>query len=211
MALLFGLLAPLQLFNDIVLRIGRALAIAALAIMVCIILGQIFFRYLSDGWAFDQVRTYVWAGLPKAALSWTEEGARFLMLWMTGLIAPMAYRYGGFVSIDMLERALPRILAAILGLLLTCIAAIVIIYCVILGWDNVTSFTASGRSGSLELPLDWFGGERIRFKNRWAFASLFVGFCLLLIVNTELLLRQVISLFGGGDNLRPFETTERID
>ena len=186
MALLLGVLAPLQLFNDVVLRIGRALAIAALALMVCLILGQVFFRYVMND-----------------APNWTEEGARFLMLWMTGLIAPMAYRQGGFVAIDMLERALGRIASALLTLTLMTLALVVLIYCVQLGWSNVDSLTGRGKSASLRIPLGLLGGEDIRFRNAWAYTSLFVGFVLLTLVNIELMIRQVVTLLGGEDRLKP--------
>ncbi|MCH2075507.1 MAG: TRAP transporter small permease subunit [Rhodobacteraceae bacterium] len=193
MALLTGLLWPLEKLNVFLLAIGRVLALAALMIMVAFICYQIFMRLFFD------------------APNWTEEGARFLMLWMTGLIAPLAYRQGGFVAIDMLERALPRVLAAVLTLVLLVCGLLVIWTCATLGWDNVNSFTGRGTSASLRLPLDWFGGERIKFKNSWAFSSLFVGFCLLLLVNIELILRQVITLFGGGDYLKPLEDAGPID
>ena len=91
MSVLFGLLWPLERINSVLLAIGKVIAIAALAIMVCLILGQVFFRYILND-----------------APNWTEEAARFGMLWMTGLMAPLAYRMGGFVGIDMLERALSR-------------------------------------------------------------------------------------------------------
>ncbi|MEO0678133.1 MAG: TRAP transporter small permease [Pseudomonadota bacterium] len=193
MPLLLGVLWPLEKINDVLLAIGRALAIAALAIMVFFILYQIFMRLFFD------------------APNWTEEGARFLMLWMTGLIGPLAYRTGGFVAIDMLERALPHILATLLSLLLLICAMAVIWTCAQLGWENVNSFTARGNSASLRLPLDWFGGERLKFKNAWAFASLFVGFALLVLVNAELILRQIISLFGGADQLKPLAEAAPID
>lgn len=193
MALLTGLLWPLEKLNVFLLAIGRVLALVALMIMVAFICYQIFMRLFFD------------------APNWTEEGARFLMLWMTGLIAPLAYRQGGFVAIDMLERALPRVLAAVLTLVLLVCGLLVIWTCATLGWDNVNSFTGRGTSASLRLPLDWFGGERIKFKNSWAFSSLFVGFCLLLLVNIELILRQVITLFGGGDHLKPLEDAGPID
>jgi len=194
MALLMGLLAPLQKTNDVLLAIGRALAMAALAVMVAFILYQIIMRYVFN-----------------AAPNWTEEGARFLMLWMTGLIAPMAFRQGGFVAIDMLERALPKRLGDLLILTLLSMAMIVIITCVQLCWENVNSFTGRGCSASLRLPLDWFGGERLRFKNAWAYSSLFVGFCLLTLVNIELILRQLIRLLGGGDRLKPLADVGPID
>ena len=70
MPVLFGLLGPLSWLNATILAIGRWIAIAALAIMVVFILIQVWFRYV-DG----------------SALNWTEEAARFGMIWMTGLMA----------------------------------------------------------------------------------------------------------------------------
>ncbi|MGR3435328.1 MAG: TRAP transporter small permease [Shimia sp.] len=194
MAVLTGLLWPLQRLNDVLLAVGRAVSIAALAVMVSFILYQVTMRYVFN-----------------AAPNWTEEGARFLMLWMVGLIGPLAYRQGGFVAIDMLERALPRLLTGILTLAILGSAMIVIVYGVQLGWANVNSMSARGTSASLRIPLDLFGGERIRFKNAWSFASLFVGFCLLALVNVELILRQLIRLAGGGDRLTPLAEAEPID
>ncbi len=191
---LIAVLTPLQVTNDWLLRIGRALAIAALAVMVCFILGQVFFRYVLND-----------------APNWTEEGARFLMLWMTGLIGPMAYRQGGFVAIDMFERALGPRLASLVSLILLLLAGIVIYYGVTLGWKNVNSFTGRGTSASLRLPLDLIGGETIKFKNSWSFASLFVGFCLMALVNIELILRQIVTLFGHGDQLKTIEDAGPID
>ena len=118
MALLTGLLWPLQRLNDVLLAIGRVLAMSGLAIMVCFILYQIVMRYVFN-----------------AAPNWTEEGARFLMLWMVGLIGPLAYRQGGFVAIDMLERAVPAFLSRLLVLILLGMAMLVIGQCVLLGWD----------------------------------------------------------------------------
>lgn len=194
MALLLGLLWPIQRGLDVVLAIGRALAVASLALMVCFILYQIVLRY-----AFN------------SAPNWTEEGARFLMLWMTGFIAPLAYRQGGFVAIDMFERALPRLMSQLVILTLLICAMIVLYFGVTLGWDNVNSFTGRGRSASLRLPLEWVGGDTLRFKNSYAYASLFMGFCLLMVVNLELILRQVISIMGGEDRLRKAMDAGPID
>ena len=184
-----GLLRPLERVNSVLLAVGRWIAIAFLALMVCLILGQVFFRYVLD-----------------SAPAWTEEGARFGMLWMTGLMAPTAYRIGGFVAIDMLERALPRLLAGLLGLALLLLSLVVLAVALEKGINNhVFSLSGRGNAPSLRLPLDLIGGERIRFKNQWAYASLAVGLGLLILVNIELLMRQLIVLFGGGERLEPLQ------
>lgn len=187
MPVLFGVLWPLQRLNTGLLAAGRVIAVTLLALMVCFILGQVFFRYVLND-----------------APRWTEEAARFGMLWMTGLMAPVAYRQGGFVAIDMVERALPRIAAGILTLVLLSLSLWVL--CIM--WDrglnnHVVSLSGRGTMPSLRLPLDWFGGESIKFKNQWMFASLFVGVTLLILVNIELILRQIITLLGGAARLTP--------
>ena len=80
-----AILNALAWANTLILRAGRLLAWMALALMVAVILTQVFCRYVLNN-----------------ALPWPDEAARFLMLWMTGLMAPSAYRWGGFVSIGML-------------------------------------------------------------------------------------------------------------
>ncbi|WP_368187465.1 TRAP transporter small permease [Aestuariibius sp. HNIBRBA575] len=194
MAVLLGVLWPLEKVNTLVLSVGRIIAILALAIMVMLILGQVFWRYVLD-----------------AAPNWTEEAARFGMLWMTGLMAPMAYRMGGFVAIDMLERALPRFVAGTLTLILLTISLLVLV----LAWDkglnnHVDSLSGRGASASLRLPLDWFGGERVKFKNAWQYASLLVGITLLISVNIELILRQIITLLGSGDRLHHLDGSDMV-
>lgn len=186
MSVLFGLLWPLERFNTAVLAIGRVIAVIALAIMVALILGQVFFRYvLSD------------------APNWTEEGARFGMLWMTGLMAPLAFRMGGFVSIDMLERALPRLVSGILTLLLLGIMMWVLIIAWERGLNNhVDTLSGRGCSSSLRWPFGFeYGKCGDKFQNNYQYASLWVGVNLLILVNVELIIRQVIKLLGQGDRL----------
>ncbi|MEO0931241.1 MAG: TRAP transporter small permease subunit [Pseudomonadota bacterium] len=193
MSVLFGLLWPLERFNTVILAIGKAIAVAALAIMVCLILGQVFFRYVLND-----------------APNWTEEGARFGMLWMTGLMAPMAYRIGGFVSIDMLERALPRMAAAILTLILLAIT----LWVLIIAWDkglnnHVDTISGRGCSSSLRWPFGFEIGKcGNRFQNSYQFASLWVGVNLLILVNLELIIRQVIKLAGQGEKLTPLSVED---
>ena len=193
MSVLFGLLWPLERFNTVILAIGKVIAVIALAIMVSLILGQVFFRYiLSD------------------APNWTEEGARFGMLWMTGLMAPLAFRMGGFVSIDMLERALPRVVSGILTLILLCIALWVLVIAWERGLNNhVDTLSGRGCSSSLRWPFGFeYGKCGNKFQNNFQYASLWVGVNLLILVNLELIIRQIIKLLGRGDELKPLSADD---
>jgi len=184
MVLLKGLLMPFQLWNDHVLKVGRAIAIVAIALMVIAILIQVFFRYVLNN-----------------ALPWPDEAARFMMLWLTGLVAPTAYRRGGFVAIDMLASALGERAAAVLNLFLLIIALGVLSFAIPIGWGEITGFMSRAATASLYY-YDFVGGEWEKIPRWWMMLSFFVGVVLLVIVNIELILRALITLFGGGSELR---------
>jgi TRAP-type C4-dicarboxylate transport system permease small subunit len=182
MAILLGLLAPLQLFIDVVLRIGRWIAVAAIAIMVLAILLQVFCRYVLGD-----------------ALPWPEELAIFLMLWMTGLIAPTAYRRGGFVALDIVASALPLKAATVLSLVLLVISGTVLWIFAQMGLGELNSLAGKFKSASLYYPT-FDGWEKM--PNSWQILSFVLGLYLLFIVNIELILRALITLMGGEDRLR---------
>ena len=61
------------------------------ATMAAIVAAQVFFRYVLN-----------------ASLFWSEEAARFLLIWLTFLGATTAYYRGSHPGIDALTRRLPR-------------------------------------------------------------------------------------------------------
>jgi len=179
---LTGLLIPIRAFNDVALRIGRGIAIVAIALMVVAILIQVFFRYALDN-----------------PLPWPDEAARFAMLWMTGLIAPLAYRRGGFVAIATRPRMMPDRAAAALSLVLLAISGLVLGMAIDIGWGEITGFLSKAKTASLyypDLSLEW-----VKLPRRWMMASFFVCVVLLFTVNVELFLRTLVTLSGGGDHL----------
>ncbi len=172
------LLRPLAGANSLLLAIGRQVAWLALALMVLVILAQVFFRYVLNN-----------------ALAWPDEAARFLMLWMTALMAPSAMRWGGFVSIDMLPSALGRVASRVLTLVLLFMALAVLLIAIQHGYKHTFGFGGRFNSSSLRIPFDWFGGEVVRVKLRYMYASLLVCVILLISVTIELILRSLVLLF----------------
>ncbi len=174
---LSSLLHVIMTVNSFVLRIGRFVAWVSLALMVLVILLQVIFRYVFNN-----------------ALPWPDEAARFLMLWMTGLIAPSAYRWGGFVAIDMVPTALPKRTGLLLLLILLVLSAAVLFVAIGFGWNHTMGFGGNFDSSSLKVPLDLIGLESIKVKLRYMYGSLLVGVVLLLAINVELVIRTVIEL-----------------
>lgn len=179
-----ALLNALAWVNTWILRIGRTIAWISLALMVVVILTQVLFRYVMNN-----------------ALPWPDEAARFLMLWMTGLMAPSAYRWGGFVAIDMLESAMPRAAAAALSLVLLAMSLIVLLIAVQHGHNHTMGFGGNFDSSSLRLPLDLIGLETVKVKLRYMYASLYICVLLLILVNIELLIRAAFKLLSPGSQL----------
>ncbi len=188
MGALLTVLTPISIVNAFVLRIGRGMGIIAIALMVAAILIQVVARYVFNN-----------------ALPWPDEAARFCMMWMTGLMAPTAFRRGGFVALDMISGFLNSRFAALLGLLLLVISLMILIVAVQIGYNEVTGF--GGRFATASLYLPTFGGW-FRVPRSWMMLSLLVGVILLLSVNVELTLRSIVTFFGGGAKLPDLDLSE---
>ncbi len=183
MAAIIAVLSGLTWINTFLLRIGRNFAWMAMGLMVLIICLQVVFRYIFNN-----------------ALPWPDEAARFLMLWMTGLIAPSAYRWGGFVSIDLLKDALPLSLGQVLGLCLLFVSLLVLVIGLQLGIKHVDSGWLF-KSSSLKLPLDLIGMKVYRLPLAIMYMSLPVGIALMILVNIELTLKAIIGLIDPSAEL----------
>jgi TRAP-type C4-dicarboxylate transport system permease small subunit len=175
---LVQILRGISFLNSFLLGIGRTIGWISLALMVFVILLQVFFRYVLD-----------------SALPWPDEAARFLMLWMTGLIAPLAYRGGGFVAIDMLGRALPKHFAKVLSLVLLLFSTLILVKAVEQGWSHTMGFGGSFNSASLKFPLEWIDMPSVKLKLQYMYGSLLVCVVLMTSINIEMLIRTIIEIF----------------
>ena len=183
----------LQNINTFILRIGRKFAWIAILLMVIVIIIQVFFRYVLNN-----------------ALPWPDEVARFLMLWMTGLIAPSAYRWGGFVSIDMLQRFLPKTLSNILIFLILIISLTVLLIGFEMGLRHINAGWIFS-SSSIKIPYSLLGGKTEAMKLAWMYMSLPVGIFLLILVNIELILRTILSTFNSQISFPLDKDKERLE
>jgi TRAP-type C4-dicarboxylate transport system permease small subunit len=184
MGLLLAIATILGRINAALLTLGRGLGAVCVALMVVFILMQVWFRYVMGN-----------------ALPWSEEGARFLMLWMAGLMAPTAWRHGGFVGIDMLVVLLPRVLAQVLALALLGVALSVLWVAFRIGLSEVTGFSGRFATDALWVPTSLDFSTWMKVPRAWAYASMVVGAGLLIAVTVELMLRAVVTLAGAGDRL----------
>lgn len=182
-----ALLAAARLLNGILtplLAAGRWIGVLAIAVMVIVILIQVFCRYVLN-----------------SALPWPDEAARFCMLWMAGLMAPTAFRAGSFVAIDTIEAVLPKTAIRLLSLFLLCVSLTVLVIAVQIGWKEVNGIGGRFATASLYLPTSISFDSWFRIPRSWMMTSLLVGIALLILVNIELLIRGLARLFGRGAEL----------
>lgn len=190
MTALLALCHGLGLLNGALLALGRWIGAVCLGLMVVVILAQVFFRYVLN-----------------SALPWPEEASRFLMLWSTGLMAPTAFRRGGFVAIDMIVRMLPRLVATGLSIFLMAVTILVLWISLGIGWSEVTGIGGRFETDSLRVPVSLDLSVWMKVPKSWMMASLLVGVVLLMLVAIELALRNLYVLVRGPDGLRDIPET----
>lgn len=190
MTALLAICNGLGLITGALLALGRWIGAVCLGLMVVVILVQVFFRYALNN-----------------ALPWPEETSRFLMLWSTGLMAPTAFRRGGFVAIDMVIRLLPRAVATALSIFLMGVTILVLWVALGIGWSEVTGLGGRFETDSLWLPASLDFSTWMKVPKSWMMASLLVGVALLLLVAVELALRNIYALIRGPDALRVIPET----
>jgi TRAP-type C4-dicarboxylate transport system permease small subunit len=187
---LLALCNGLGLFNGAILALGRWIGALCLGLMVIVILTQVFFRYVLQ-----------------SALPWPEETSRFLMLWSTGLMAPTAFRRGGFVAIDMVVGMLPRGVATALSVFLMAVTILVLWIALGIGWSEVTGIGGRFETDSLWIPASLDASVWMKVPKSWMMASMVVGVALLLVVAVELALRNLYALIKGPEGLREIPET----
>ena len=179
-------LEGLDTINTRALLFGRTIGLVALGLMVLVILAQIFFRYVLNN-----------------ALPWPEEAARGLMIWMMALVAPSAYRYTGFVSIDMLHDLIPARLKNYLVLAILLLCSFVSIIMLQHAWSHFSApllFDSSGLNRLLQdTRINQLLGTKIQFRTAYIYLAMSVLLMLILMVSLELILRQLARIIWGNE------------
>lgn len=80
----------LERINDRLLHVCKHAIIAIVAILAVILIAAVFYRYALNN-----------------AIAWSEEGSKYLMVWLTFLGAPIALRHAAHINIDLLIKLFP--------------------------------------------------------------------------------------------------------
>lgn len=155
----------------IYLRTIRCLAGLCMALIVGIMIAQVFARYVIGD-----------------SLIWAEELCRYLLIWQTFLVLGVAYSRGEFITLDFLPTALPArgqwILRAIM-------AVPILIFLGLIAWFGYDFASRFDRQTIPALDFIWTSltGEALGLSIRYVYVSVTVGLVLMgLHVIAELVL-----------------------
>lgn len=142
-------------------RVIRALAGTCMALIVCVMIAQVFYRYVLGG-----------------SLIWAEELCRYLLIWQTFLVLGLAYSRGEFVTLDFVPAMLPPrgrwILRAVMALPIVAFLLVMAWY----GYDFASRFD---RQTIPALDFIWTSltGEALGLSIKWVYVSVTVGMTLM--------------------------------
>jgi TRAP-type C4-dicarboxylate transport system permease small subunit len=105
--------------------------------MVATILLQVFYRFV--------------LGDP---LSWSEELARYVFVWITFLGAAVAYRHGTHIVVDTIVVLLPRRVQAILGWVVDTLMVAALLTLLVEG-IGIVKVNSNVEATMLEIPMSW--------------------------------------------------------
>lgn len=119
-------------------------------------------------------------------VTWSEDAAKILLVWMTLLGAPGGLRKGAHVSIDLIVEKLPHVLSQLLRL----VSLLAVIY---VSWMIVRHGWLFALQGMRRIvpSLEWlpFG---------FAYLALPVGYGLMILVCVELIAKHLLSMKLSG-------------
>ena len=127
----------LKLIEKMISFIEDTLGLFFLAAMVVMVALQVLSRYVMQ-----------------SPLSWTEEGARYCLIWITFIGASMAIRTRGHFSVELLIKKLPKKLIALGELILLFIMAIFAWILFFKGF-SILSIVHYQMSPALNIPMSW--------------------------------------------------------
>jgi len=159
-----GPIAALAGFNAGLLFVCKWIAIALLAAIAIIVALGVFYRYVLND-----------------ALSWYEEISKFLMVWLAFIGAPLGFKHGAHVAIELLP-PLPALAKRMVRVLVWLIVVTLMASLTYYGWW----FSWNGRT---QVALT--AGEISMF---WIFVCMPIGAAIMGVVALEYLLRVVAGL-----------------
>jgi len=136
-------LKTLAKVNKTLIKILEYVLAAMLAVAVCFIIAQVFFRYVL-----------------RSPLDWSEQSSRFLFIWMMMLGAAIVFYRDSAMAFDLLLHSFPTKLRFVMELL---IKLLIVIFAVYYGYQAfVLASSVTGRlTSGVRIPLTFMYSSMI--------------------------------------------------
>jgi TRAP-type C4-dicarboxylate transport system permease small subunit len=150
--------------NDRLLALCKWLIIAIVGVLAVILISAVFYRYALNN-----------------AIAWSEEGSKYLMVWLTFLGAPIALRHAAHINIDLLIKLFPPRgrQAFYLGINLVIIVTMGIL--LLKGWEFA-------ELGARQVASSF------NFSMVWMYVAVPIGSALTCLVAIELSLKALLGI-----------------
>lgn len=89
-----------------------------------------------------------------SATSWSEEAARFLLVWLTFLGATVAYKHGRHIAVTILVERMPLVMQRLCRAATALVAIAFLAVIVVVGYDYM-QMQSSQTSPSLRIPMNY--------------------------------------------------------
>jgi len=120
----------------------------------------------------------------QSSFSWTEELARFLMIWLTFLGAAFSFQHGAHIGISMLTDKLPKKVSAIITLLVGILCSVLFVILTVKGFELVGK-SANQTSPAMRIPMSY------------VYSVIPISGVLLTLNVADVSVRQMITLWKG--------------
>ena len=156
--------AALGQLNDALLFACRWISIGLVAVIAIVVIASVIMRY----------------GI-NSSLSWSEDAAKFLMVWLAFLGSPLGFRHGAHVSLELLP-PLPPFVRRIIRIVVHATVFALMVMLTRFSW----AFAWNGRS-QVALTV----GDISMF---WIFVCMPIGCALMALVALELMLLTILGI-----------------
>lgn len=166
-ALLFAIKLLGQI-NRVILRGCKYATISLVGVITVVVCAGVFWRYVLND-----------------SLSWTEETAKFLMVWMVFTGIPIALKTGGHAAIDALPKALPargrQTLNVFIYLVIVLLAAVLVYQGCGFAWNARVQNTATTQVSMM-----------------YVFSAMPFGGGIMFLVALEMMMQSIVGIFKPG-------------
>ena len=171
MSAIASLAVMIERLNDRLLLLCKWVIITIVGVLAVILIAAVFYRYaLND------------------AIAWSEEGSKYLMVWLTFLGAPIALRHAAHINIDLLVKLFPPRGRQAFYLAINLIITITMGILLWKGW-------AFAELGARQVASSF------NFSMVWMYVAVPIGSALTCLVAIELSLKALLGIADPAEGI----------